>query len=94
MFLPFKFPDEEVESLYQHRLIDIEGQFPVYVEMRAREDRSDPLRQCCLTFIHLNVYSMKSINDQPMQLCMDSIQLDTIKGYVYDFIGEKMLISL
>lgn len=54
----------------------------MYVELRAREDRSDPLRQCCLTFMHLNVYSMKAINDQPMQLCMDSIQLDTLKGYV------------
>lgn len=66
--------------MHQHRLIDVGAQFPVLVELRSREDRTDPLRQCVLTFLHLNVYSMKETEGQPIRLCMDSLQLDTLKG--------------
>lgn len=70
----------EVEALYQHRLIDIGEQFPVYVEMRANESPPDEFRQCFLTFVYLNVYFVKADENGQPQLSLERVHLDTIKG--------------
>lgn len=72
--------DTEVNALYQHRLLDLGEQFPVYVEMRARESPPDEFRQCNLTFAYLNVYHVKSNDDGQPQIVMDRVNLDTLKG--------------
>lgn len=72
--------DREVDALYQHRLIDVGEQFPVYIEMRAKESPPDEFRQCCLTFVYLNVYFVKPDGNQQPQIVNERVHLDTIKG--------------
>lgn len=72
--------DIEVDALYQHRLIDLGEQFPVYVEMRANESAPDEFRQSYLTFVYLNVYFMKVDETNQPQMVLERVNLDTIKG--------------
>lgn len=76
----FLSTDIELDALYQHRLIDLGEQFPVYVEMRAKESPPDEFRQCYLTFVYLNVYYVKLNNDAQPQMVMERVNLDTLKG--------------
>lgn len=74
------FTDKEIESLYQHRLINTGDQFPVYIELRTRESKPTEFRQCCLNFMFLNVYFVKLNDNGSPEICMKSTQLDTLKG--------------
>lgn len=74
------FTDIEVPALYQNRLIDIGYDFPVYVELRAKESPGDGFRQCCLSFMYLHIYLVKADeNGQPI-ITMECVNLDTVKG--------------
>lgn len=72
--------DDEVDALYQNRLIDLGEKFPVYVEMRAKESGPDEFRQCTLTFVYLNVYFVKPNADNQPEIVTERVHLDTIKG--------------
>lgn len=74
------FSDYEVDALYQHRLIDLGMQFPVYVDMRAKESQPDEFRQSILTFVYLNVYYVKPNTDGHPQMVLERVHLDTLKG--------------
>lgn len=69
-----------MDALYQNRLIDLGEQFPVYVEMRAKESVPDDFRQCHLTFVYLNVYFVKPDADGQPEIVTERVHLDTIKG--------------
>lgn len=81
MLIVVPFSDTEVDALYQHRLIDIGEQFPIYVEMRAKESPPDEFRQSVLTFVYLNVYYVKPDADGQPQMVLERVHLDTLKGY-------------
>lgn len=66
--------------MYQNRLIDLGEQFPVYVEMRAKESSPDQFRQCHLTFVYVNVYFVKPSADGQPEFVRERVNLDTIKG--------------
>ncbi|XP_055304817.1 uncharacterized protein LOC129569712 [Sitodiplosis mosellana] len=73
--------DKEIDALYQNRLIDLGEQFPVYVEMRAKESGPNEFRQCNLTFVYVNVYFVKPNADGQPEIVTERVNLDTIKGY-------------
>lgn len=55
-------------------------QFPVYVDMRAKESQPDEFRQSILTFVYLNVYYVKPNTDGHPQMVLERVHLDTLKG--------------
>lgn len=55
-------------------------QFPVYVDMRAKESQPDEFRQSILTFVYLNVYYVKANTDGHPQMVLERVHLDTLKG--------------
>lgn len=69
-----------MDALYQNRLIDLGEQFPVYVELRAKESPPDEFRQSHLTFVYLNVYFVKPNADGQPEIVTERVNFDTLKG--------------
>lgn len=67
------------------------GQYPVYVELRSRESPPNEDRQSCLSFVYANIYAMRRTASGECKLTVDSVNLDSIKGYTASikFIGIR-----
>lgn len=83
--------DTELVSLHQNRVIGDTGQYPVYVELRSRESPSNDTRQSCLSFVYANIYGLRRMTNGEWQLTVDSVNLDSIKGFTHsiNFIGIR-----
>lgn len=75
------FTDAEIHSLHQNRIIGEAGQYPVYVELRSRESPPNDFRQSCLSFVYANIYALRRTPSGELQLSVDSVNLDSIKGF-------------
>lgn len=85
------FADTELISLHQNRIIGENCQYPVYVELRSRESPPNDVRQSCLSFVYANIYAMRRTATGERHLTVDSVNLDSIKGYTVsiNFIGLR-----
>lgn len=81
--------DTEIISLHQNRIIGVAGQYPVYVELRSRESPPNDARQTCLSFVYANIYTVRRTANEKQYLTVDSVNLDSIKGFTnsINFIG-------
>lgn len=69
---------------YQNRIVVGDDKLPVYVEFRGREIPKNG-RSCSLTSLYANTYFISESDE----LTFRSVQLDTIKRFVYHNNIEK-----